>query len=253
MDPCVRKASLLKRIGAGLLDAILLCVLATAIAFVLSSVLEYDAYSNELNAAYERYEAEYGVKFGITAEEYEALTEDEKQAYDAASVALEQDSELLYNYNMVISLSILIVTLSLLVSVLLLELVVPLMLKNGQTVGKKVFSLCLIRQDCVKISTLQLLVRCLFGKFTVELMIPVYITVMIIFGAMGFAGVIVLALLLIAQIVVFSLNASNALIHDLIAATAVADMSTQRIFTSSDELLEYKNKLHAERVARSEY
>lgn len=253
MDPCVRKASLLKRVGAGMLDAILLCVLATAIAFVLSSVFGYDYYSNELNDAYERYEAEYGVVFGITAEEFELLTPEEKQAYEEASLAVEQDSELLYNYNMVISLSVLIVTLSLLVSVLLLEFAVPLIFKNGQTVGKKVFALCLIRNDCVKISNLQLLVRCLFGKFTIELMIPVYITVMIIFGAMGFAGVIVLALLLIAQVLIMSLNASNALIHDLIAATAVADMSTQRIFTSSDELLEYKNMLHAERVARSDY
>ena len=60
MDLCIRKASFLKRFGAGLLDAILLCILATAVAFVLSYVFGYDSYSDELNAAYNEYELEYG-------------------------------------------------------------------------------------------------------------------------------------------------------------------------------------------------
>lgn len=253
MELCIRKAGFLKRFGAGLLDAILLCVLATAVAFVFSSVLGYDAYSNELNDAYNRYETEYGVRFDITLEEMEALTDEQMAAYEAAAAALEQDAEVNYCYNMVVSLSILIVTLSILASVILLEFIVPLIIGNGQTVGKKVFSLCLVRTDCVKVTNLQLLVRCLFGKFTIELMLPIYIVIMVIFRAMGFAGIFVLAGLFIAQAIIMSVSANNSLIHDLIAATAVADMSLQRIFNSSDELLEYKNKLHAERVANSDY
>ena len=253
MELCIRKAGFLKRFGAGLLDAILLCVLATAVAFVFSSVLGYDAYSNELNDAYNRYETEYGVRFDITLEEMEALTDEQMAAYEAAAAALEQDAEVNYCYNMVVSLSILIVTLSILASVILLEFIVPLIIGNGQTVGKKVFSLCLVRTDCVEVTNLQLLVRCLFGKFTIELMLPIYIVIMVIFRAMGFAGIFVLAGLFIAQAIIMSVSANNSLIHDLIAATAVADMSLQRIFNSSDELLEYKNKLHAERVANSDY
>lgn len=253
MDLCIRKASFLKRFGAGLLDAILLCILATAVAFVLSYVFGYDSYSDELNAAYNEYELEYGVKFGITAEEFELLTEEEKSAYQAASDALNSDDELVYTYNMVVTLSILIVTLSLLASVILLEFVVPLVLKNGQTVGKKVFALCLVRSDCVKVSTFQLFVRSVFGKFTIELMVPIYILIMLIFGATGLAGLLIVFALLIAEIVIISATQSNSLIHDLIASTAVVDMSLQRIFNSSDELLEYKNKLHAERVANSDY
>ncbi len=253
MELSIRKASFLKRFGAGLLDAILLCVLATAVAFVLSVLLGYDAYSDDLNSAYDRYEQEYGVEFGISVEEFEALSDDEKLAYDSASRALEQDSELINTYNMVVSLSILIITLSLLVSVLLVEFAAPLIIGNGQTVGKKVFSLCLVRTDCIKVTNFQLLVRCLFGKFTIELMIPVYIVIMLIFGAVGFAGILVIALLLIAQTVIISVTSNNALIHDLISATVVTDMSLQRIFNSSEELLEYKNNLHAERVAKSDY
>ncbi len=253
MELSIRKAGFLKRFGAGLLDFILMCVLSTAVAFCLSAILGYDAYSNDLNSAYERYEKEYGVRFGISIEEYNALSELEKDAYESASVAVEQDSDLIYIYNMVVSLSILIVTLSLLISVLLTEFVLPMFLGNGQTIGKKVFSLCLVRSDCIKISNFQLLVRCLFGKFTIELMIPVYVLIMIIFGAMGFAGILVLGALLVTQLIIYAVSVNNSLIHDLIASTAVADMPLQRIFNSSDELLEYKNKLHAERVVNSDY
>ena len=253
MDICIRRAGFLKRFGAGLLDAILLCVLATAVALVLSAVFGYDAYSEELNDTYDRYALEYGVDFGIMSDEVELLTDAELAAYEAASVAMNSDERLVYVYNMVVSLSILIVTLSLLISVILLEFVVPLVLKNGQTVGKKVFALCLIRTDCVRVTNFQLLVRALFGKFTIELMIPVYIVIMLIFGAMGLAGVVVLGILILAQAIIMSVTQSNALIHDLISATAVADISLQRIFNSSEELLEYKNKLHAERVAKSDY
>ena len=253
MEITLRKAGFLKRFGAGLLDAILLCVLATAVAFVLSVVFGYDSYSDELNSAYDRYEQEYGVSFGISFEEYETLTDTEKAKYDEASAALEQDTELIYNYNMVISLSVLIVTLSLLVSLLLLEFCVPLLLKNGQTVGKKVFSLCVIRTDLVKVTTFQVLVRALFGKFTIELMVPVYILILLVFDAIGLLGIIVLFGMLIAQAVIISVTSTNSLIHDLISSTAVADMVIQKIFNSSEELLEYKNKLHAERVAKSDY
>ncbi len=253
MDICIHKPGFIKRLGAALLDAILLCVLATAVAFVLSSVFGYDAYSEDLNSAYDRYEQEYGVSFGISAEEYELLGDEEKASYETASIALSKDSELQYTYNMVVSLSILIVTLSLLVSVLVLEFFVPLLFKNGQTVGKKVFSLCLVRSDVVRISSFQLFVRSVFGKFTIELMVPVYIIIMLLFGALGLVGWIVLAILLIVQAVMISITTNNCLIHDMISSTTVADMSLQRIFNSSEELLEYKNKLHAERVAKSDY
>lgn len=253
MDLCIRKASFLKRFGAGLLDAILLCILATAIAFVLSYAFGYDSYSNELNEAYNEYELEYGVKFGITAEEFELLSDDEKLAYQAASEAVSANEELIYTYNMVVSLSVLIVTLSLLISVIALEFVVPLILKNGQTVGKKVFALCLLRTDCVKVSNFQLFVRSVFGKFTIELMVPIYVLIMLIFGASGLAGLVIVFGLLFAEIVIISATQANSLIHDLIASTAVVDMSLQRIFNSSEELIEYKNKLHAERVANSDY
>ena len=184
----LQKASVMKRFAAWLLDLILIAILAVGIAWLISAAFGYDEHSNAVDEAYARYEAEYGVVFDVTGEEYQSWSEEQRQHYDAAYQALITDQDAMYAYNMVINLTMLIITLSLIVSVLALEFVVPLLLKNGQTVGKKVFALCVIRTDCVKASNVQLFIRALLGKFAVEIMIPVYLVFMIFWGIVSSGG-----------------------------------------------------------------
>ena len=61
-------------------------------------------------------------------------------------------------------------------------LFVPLKLGNGQTIGKKVFGIGVMRVDGVQLTTIQLFIRTILGKFTLETMIPVYIVLMIFFN-----------------------------------------------------------------------
>ncbi len=248
-----RKAGIVKRIAAGFLDAIMLCVLCAGIAFLLSSAFGYDSHVDSLNAAYDTYEDRFGVSFDITEEEYNSLTDEEKQKYSDASEAMNSDADLQKTYGMVINLSLMIITISLLVSFLALEIFVPMLFGNGQTLGKKAFSLCLVRVDCVRITGFQLFVRSLLGKFAIEAMVPVYLVILLVFGSLGIIGSGAMLILAVVQLCIMLFTANNSLIHDLIAGTAVADMSLQKIFNSSEELLEYKNKLHAERVANSVY
>jgi hypothetical protein len=118
---------------------------------------------------------------------------------------------------------------------------------------KKVFGIALMRTEGVRVNGVCLFVRTILGKYTIETMVPVYLVILLIFGSVGVIGSGAMLLLAIAQLCIMLFTANNSLIHDLIAGTAVADMSLQKIFNSSDELLEYKNKLHAERVANSVY
>ena len=46
----LQRASMWKRISAWLLDAILLCIVTTLMAFLLSIALNYDSYSQRLDA-----------------------------------------------------------------------------------------------------------------------------------------------------------------------------------------------------------
>lgn len=249
----LQKASIWKRIAAWLLDMILLCVLAVGAAYLLSAVLGYDGYTGQLEAAYDRYETQYGITFEIDGQTYEAMTAEEKANYDAAYQALIADEEAMYAYNMVVNLSLLMTTLGILIAALVLEFIVPLLLKNGQTVGKKCFSLGVVRTDGVKMNTMQLFVRTVLGKYTIETMIPVYIAMMLFWGSIGIAGVLFLGALLIAQAVCVCVTRTNSAIHDLLAGTVAVDIASQKVFASTDELIAYTKRIHAERAQRQEY
>jgi uncharacterized RDD family membrane protein YckC len=249
----IQKASLMKRFAAWMIDAILVGIIAIGIGFLLSLVLNYDKYNDTLTAGYEHYETQYGVVLNITPEEYQAMSEEDRLNYDQAYAAFSSDEELVYAYNMSVSLILIMTSVSLLVGTVLVEFVVPLLLKNGQTVGKKVFSLALIRTDGIKLSALQLFVRSVLGKFTVETMIPIYVLMMIMWGAMGIVGLIVLAGLLIVQAVLVIATDNDSMLHDVIACTVVVDYLSQRIFDNTDDLIEYTKRIHAEQASRQDY
>ena len=79
----LQKASALKRFSAYLLDLILICVLVTGIAFLMSAVLGFDGYLNTFETGYASYEAEWGVDFDISAEDYAKLDDEGKACIDA--------------------------------------------------------------------------------------------------------------------------------------------------------------------------
>jgi uncharacterized RDD family membrane protein YckC len=206
-----------------------------------------------LEAAYDKYETQYGVEFEMTAEEYNAMSEEERKTYDAAYGALLTDQVALAAYDKVMNQSLLIVTFSILAAILLLEFAVPLWIGNGQTVGKKIFALGLIRTDSVRVNSMQLFARAVLGKFTVETMIPVYIMIMIFFGNMGFAGTLALMALALVQVVLLIVTRNNSQIHDLLAGTIVVDIASQTVFRDTEELIAYTKRIHAERAARQKY
>lgn len=249
----LQKASFLKRAAAWLLDAILVTILAVGVAYLLSVAFGYEKYSDTVSDSYDRYEAEYGVSFAASQEEYLSWTPEQQKNYDEAYDALIADQDAMYAYSMVVNLSMVIASLSLLISSMGLDFVVPLLFKEGRTVGKRIFGLCVIRTDCVKMSPVQLFVRTLLGKFAVETMIPIYLIMMIFWGIVGLGGTLVLVLLLLVEIILLIATRRNAAIHDLLAGTVVADYTSQMIFDSSEALLAYQKRIHAEQAARQDY
>ncbi len=249
----LQKANILKRISAYILDLILLTIVITGVAFALSAILGYDSYSKTLDRIYKEYEAEYGIDFDISAEEYAALTREEQKVYEDVNRLMNENEEAIEAYNMTVNLALVITSLSILAAYLLLEFAVPMVLKNGQTVGKKVFGIGLVRTDCVRVSHISLFVRTVLGKCAVETMVPAYILILIIFGNLGMTGTVILAGMAILQIALVATSRTNAAIHDMMAATVAVDLNSQMIFESEAELLAYKNKLHAENAARDKY
>lgn len=253
MEQDLQKAGLWKRISAGIFDGMLAAMLAVGVAFLLSLAFGYDSQNETLNAAYEKYETQYGVTFNISAEQYDAMTEEEKANYQAAYDALVSDEEAMHTYNVVVNLMLLMTSLGILAGIVLMEFVVPLFFGNGQTLGKKIFGICLMRTDGVKLNTMQLFVRTVLGKFAIETMIPVYILLMLFMGAANIFNLLLLAAIALAQAVIVVVTRNNSLIHDLLAGTVVVDYASQRIFTSTQDLIEYQKRVAAERAAREKY
>lgn len=249
----IQKANVWKRISAYIFDIILIGIAAVGFAFLFSNLLGYDSYASDLSALYEKYETEYRVDFDITASEYDALGESEKNAYDTAIKALSADAEVNYTYSMMLNLTLIMITFGILFAFIIFEFVIPLALHNGQTLGKKIFGVCLIRKDGVKVNALLLFVRTILGKFTLETMIPVLIVIMFYFNVIGVFGTFVILLLFCGQILVVSATKNNLAIHDLLAQTVAVDISSQMIFDSYEDMIEYKKRLHAEDVSRAEY
>lgn len=253
----MQKAGLWKRIAAAILDLILLAILAVGGAWGLSAAFNFDGYLQIVEKAKTDYEQEFGIDLGIKADEYAAMTEAEQADYDAAlelaNKTLAEDADVLHAYAMAQSLMLLIPTFGILIAVLLLEFIVPLILKNGATVGKKVFGLGLVRTDCVRVNNLQLFTRTLIGKFTIEIMIPAYLVIMILGGSLGSMGVLVIGAILLLQVILYFATKQNQLLHDMMAGTAVVDVTSQRIFASDEDRVEFLKRMAAEQAEQQEY
>lgn len=100
----LQRASFGKRIIATIFDGILAVIVAVALAFCLSAATGYDKYMDTVNDAKIRYAAEYGIKADITTQELGELSEEQIAQYNAANEALAKDPDVIYAYNMMISL-----------------------------------------------------------------------------------------------------------------------------------------------------
>lgn len=249
----LQKASMLKRISAYTFDMILLVCLVMALAMVLSGIFGYDDYNAQMDAAYEKYGQMYGVDVSISLEDYEKLSEGEKARYEEALAALNQDPEATRTYSMVVNLTLVITSLAILLGYLVLELLVPLWLGNGQTLGKKIFGIALMRTDGVKITPFMMFVRTVLGKYTLETMIPVLIIIMLLFQMVGLMGTLILGLILLLQVILLIATHTNSALHDLLACTVAVDMASQMIFDSPEARLEYQKRISAEAAYKAEY
>ena len=117
MEEGIQKASIAKRISAGLLDIIAVSIIATLCAWLISLTADYDGWNKKLEDSYSRYESQYGVTFRITEEEYNNKSSSDKENYDNAYKALVEDSEAMKAYSMVTNLMILTVSLGLFIAV----------------------------------------------------------------------------------------------------------------------------------------
>ena len=256
----LQKASMGKRISAFLFDMILVATVAVGIIWAIFSVMGGDRHSEsclaEYNAVLDKYQAEYGIEdIRISGQDKLALSEEDSARLDEALAAVNDEIFKSETFTAAFSELIGAVAVSgifgILIAFVLLELVVPLIIGNGQTLGKKIFGIAVMFTSGIKISPVGLFVRTVLGKYTVETMVPIFIIAFTFFGLLGITGTIVLALLLLFEAGLLIFNKSRPMIHDALAMTVCVDISSQLIFANEEELLEYKKRVHAEAAERA--
>ncbi len=248
-----QRAGMLKRVAAWLLDAILYTSIAAGVLALMGMLLNVESYTKKMDDIYKSYEQRYDISFTMTESDYREMTEEELAAYEAAAEELSKDTEAQKTYEMVLNLTLLMLSVSLLVPYVILEFALPLWLKNGQTIGKKIFNIALMRKDGVKVTPFMLFVRAILGKYTLETMIPVMIVIMMIFGTAGWVGVIALGLILLLQMGILIKTDTNSTIHDLAACTVAVDFGSQMIFDSPEDRLEYIKSIQLDRATNADY
>ena len=278
----LRKIGIVKRFSAQLLDVILLAVLATGFMYVISLICNYSAEEELATHNYtvwedfrKTYVGDVAAQYGFTYEEdgdnytikkdgeassldalvselkkSEGKDEATKEAYDVF-VTLPTAAEVNAQYSYVYNLLFMMTSIGILLSYIVLEFILPIIFKNGRTVGKKVFGICLVRPDCVKITTLSLFVRTFVGKYAIETMFPVLLVFLFLFGGLGLLAIILFAALELLNIILFFALKNRTPIHDLLAGTVAADMKLQMIFQSEQELIDKKTLKHTETVEKS--
>ena len=235
MSQKIQKASFWKRISAFLMDGVVMVVLALGFGVAFMGITHFNDHNQQIQAAYVQYETEYGISFELTEEEYLSMPQQRREQFDQAYAALIADEEAMYAYSMTIYLAVLITIASLLLAVVLLEFVGPLLLGNGQTLGKKLFGLKVVCIDGGEMTMARLFLRTMVGKFTIELMIPVLLVVLMFLQIVGVAGLFGASAVILLQVILLGNSKSNMAIHDRLAKTVVVDQTMQILTEELEE------------------
>ena len=250
----LQKPSLFKRLSAWLFDFIIVAILITGFATAVSGIIDFDKQLDTLESYYTEYAEKYNIDLEISSEDFDKLSKDEQQIYADANEIFQKDERVIKTRNLIFSLTVVIVAISILLAVLVWEFIVPLFIKNGQTVGKKIFGVAVMRTNGVKITPVQLFVRSILGKYTFEIMLPVFSVILVVFGGAGIFGIIMLDVIFIAQAIsLIVTRRTRSALHDLLSDTVTVDLASQLIFNTEAELIKYKEEQHAKMVERSPY
>ena len=179
-------------------------------------------------------------------EDINSLSEEEKERYNATEEKIRKDSDYARAQMLFINISIIIITFSILFSFLIFEFLIPLLFKNGQTLGKKVFGVAVMRADGVKLPADLLFLRAIVCKFTLETMTPVMALLAAVLLQWWAAAIILIFGMAALQIILFLFTKEHTPIHDICTYTVTVDMASQKIFNNAEEKAEYIAKIQKE-------
>jgi uncharacterized RDD family membrane protein YckC len=225
----IQSASLSKRFSAFLTDIFVFAILFLLTARLFSALFGYDSGRHSLEAAYQSYADKYGISLDITEEEFEKLSSSQKELYYLADEEIAKDSDLNALYKRITILGISTLTASILLSCIISELIIPLFLKNGQTLGKKAFGIALTDKSSRKIKNSALFIRAMLGKFLLGYFLFALCIYMTLFGIFTPFPSLILILVFFFNAILCLLTKNKISLADILSGTVVCDLECQII------------------------
>jgi uncharacterized RDD family membrane protein YckC len=221
MNMSIIKAKIGKRILAGVIDQILLFIITFALFYypmksLYSDVFDVPAMREE---NYELME-EYGLVYEDDSGEYQ-LTKDGSDASSEAYQNYLADQRYIDLKSKENTLVFIEMTSSLFISETVLFLIIPLLLRNGQTLGKKMVGIILVDDNYIKVKFLNVFLR--------------YITILVLGSILS---LLTYGIPLFLTFILMLVSKDNRTIHDYLSATRVIEKE-QLHFASPQERIDY--------------
>lgn len=244
------KANPLKRLAAYVIDLILLVAITAGVVVGMCSAMDYDSYEAQFQAYCDQYSEQFDTDLSVPRTEVQSYSEEQQKNYYDALDALNQDKDALKVYTRMGMTVIAALTAGIFLGYLILELIIPLILKNGQTVGKKIMGLCVMHKHHVRVSALQIILRTIVGKCLIETLIFVWLLLLKHYGILGTTASLIMSVIAMIQGFLVLMSQANCGIHDKLFNTVVADFKQQYIFDTIDERIDYEEAYEAELARR---
>lgn len=229
MTGVIQSPSMTKRFSALLTDIFVFAILFLLTARLFSVLFGYDGGRHSLDAAYQAYADKYGISLNITEEEFEKLSDEKKELYYLADAEIAKDGELNALYKRVTLLGLSTLTASILLSCIITELIIPLVLKNGQTLGKKAFGIALTDKNSRKIKKSSLFIRAMLGKFLLGYLLLALCLYMMLFGIFTPFPSLILILVFFFNATLCLFTKNKVSLSDILSGTVVCDLECQII------------------------
>ena len=241
------KAKYVYRLAAFLIDIIIFVILLTGVLFVLSKITNFDTHYNNLHQQYQT------IGYEIYDEEndkYNIISSDDPN-YDYVMELYQTDKVIEQEEGYINSYVLNAPLIAIAFCMLILEFIVPLILKKGRTIGMLIFHIGLISTSLIKVKSQQLFAGAFIGKVVIFGMVPYICLFNSFFRVGGGLGTTIFLILLLATNLVLILFTNNHnSIADKIASLYPVDDNQTIYFNDLEELNQAKKDLKHEQESQ---
>lgn len=230
-----KSPSFSKRIGAFILDLICVLIIAIGVAFLTAVINGYDKTQKALDEKYIQYRIkEYNEDGKLVIVE----ASDEELALRWNQ--FEQDEEACRLWDEMVDKTLPIPIVGITFSLLIFELIVPLCLKQGRTIGMYIFKISLITKEEIRVRFKNIFIRFLFGKLLVNALIPILCFLMFYFNRANFIIVCILMAVLLSNLFMLIATERHIAVPDYFGGVFPCDQEGQFFFDTIEQLNEAK-------------